>query len=211
MSCEQTRAQLRAQFDIGAPLGNGTMPHLAQCTACRAYCDRLVALQDTLGNLPLEHPTPGFTRVVRAAVAQSARGDAARRRAWAGMAAAVAVAMLVGGWLYPLPLDLPALTAAAAKELAGIEIPTWRELGQSAAALATSCLDELRSMLVTEGSALWRQVQASLAWREGLSPLILWGTLAASLFILGAVNGAEWWRLRTTTGAYSRPHGRSVR
>ena len=204
MNCTEARRLLRERFDNGQPLDEGLGAHLAGCVPCRAYRMRLAALADALAGLPLESPTAGFRERVELALARSAHAEAQQRRLAIGLALGAVAAIGAVGWFYPAPLDLAQWVSAGARQLAAFETPGWRAIGQSSWALVHSAVDGLGAVLVEQGAAVWRQVEASLSWREGMTPLIYWSTLAASVFALVAVNSAELWRLRSTTAPQGR-------
>lgn len=99
MTCAQVE-ELAAELALGSVSGTeraAALAHLARCTSCRTLVDQLARAADNLLLLaPTVEPPPGFESRVLARITAAAQPvpfepRRARRRVWAGVAAAAAV------------------------------------------------------------------------------------------------------------------------
>ena len=203
MDCRTVRRTLREQFDAGLRLGEGIETHVAECAACAHYCGKLRGLVGALVDLPLEEPSWGFPGRVQAAVTREGRRAALWRPAVMGLAAAFVAALILGGWFAPIRVDPETWLFEAKEAVTAAELPDWRAIGPGLLAEVETLWQDTRTVLVPEGLAMWRQLNSHF----GISPVLLWSTLAALLAALVGVNGAEARRLYSATS--SRMHGRT--
>lgn len=150
MNCDQALEQISAALD--AELAGGDLAdleaHLASCPACRALYEELRGIQDELLE-SVEDPPEDFHNRLMAAVAAEPVPVAgslpavkkSRRRAWAGIAAAAAVAALVlfpqwdgqgnsggNGAAIPMMADAPAGGEEAVPAEDGAILPSSRSM-----------------------------------------------------------------------------------
>ncbi|MCL4691583.1 MAG: hypothetical protein KJ060_03625 [Candidatus Hydrogenedentes bacterium] len=100
MNCATVKAWLRERFDQGLPLEEGFETHLESCDTCRAYVERLRALESSFADLPVEAPSPGFEDALVAHVRGQGRPST---MAWGvGLVAFVSVVLILVGWRVPV-------------------------------------------------------------------------------------------------------------
>ncbi len=100
MNCATVKAWLRERFDQGLPLEEGFETHLESCEKCRAYLERLRALEASFADLPVEAPSPGFEDALVAQVRGQGRPAT---MAWgAGLVACVSIVLILVGWRLPV-------------------------------------------------------------------------------------------------------------
>ena len=102
MNCEQALAAISARLDgeLSEAESRELDAHLASCASCRALAEELTELEAGLDSLPMEDApdtlAPGVMRAIRAEKSQKPqKKKAAHRTAWL-IAAAAAVALLLG-------------------------------------------------------------------------------------------------------------------
>lgn len=100
MNCATIKAWMRERFDQGLPLEDGFETHLETCDKCRAYVERLRALETSFADLPFEAPSPDFENDLVAQVRGQGRPASI---AWgAGLVACVSIMLILVGWQVPV-------------------------------------------------------------------------------------------------------------
>jgi anti-sigma factor RsiW len=100
MNCASVKSWMRERFDQSLPLEDGFETHLESCDTCRAYVERLRALDAGLTQLTVEAPSPHFDAAL---AARLRRERNAPSRTWAaGLAVVVACAFVAVGWQLPI-------------------------------------------------------------------------------------------------------------
>ncbi|MCP4645018.1 MAG: zf-HC2 domain-containing protein [bacterium] len=111
MRCNEIQALLAKRFDQGEELAAGLEAHLTGCAPCRRYASDLAALATGIRELPRPSPSPGLAAAIRHSTGSGATDTSA---AWTRPGAVLLVALTTGavvvvGWLYPVPLRLAAV------------------------------------------------------------------------------------------------------
>lgn len=184
MNCDKVKQTLRQRFDEAQPVTKGFEKHLAACPACRAYLDRLQALDGALGQLRLEGPPASLTpHIQKRLVVASMRPGVGRRAVgegrlpWAsravGFAAVVVIAAAVLGWFFPVAAEPHAWLAKL--ELWAPHLDVQSGLAAVGALARTA----------------WNQTTSQLSDVRGLSALGLWTGLVVMALFLAVFNRFE--------------------
>jgi predicted anti-sigma-YlaC factor YlaD len=177
VNCAKTRDELRSRFDNGASL-RPVPDHVRACSACRAYYDRLVALEEALGALPCE-AAPSL-RPVRGE-SPWVSGGVLSHVAAAGLAAVLIAAAGLLGWFYPMPLSLGRVAPDFTLTMPRL-VPSqmWGETRDAFAAAVRAVPD-----LVAPGMPF--------------PPVVVWSVTGGLAVLLVLVNAVEAYRMRTVS------------
>lgn len=171
MNCATVKAWLRERFDQGLPLEDGFETHFETCDKCRAYLERLRALESHFADMSVESPSPRFEDMLIARM----RGEIqASAKAWgAGVAVVVSIALVVVGWRVPVVAYVDAWLAHAA---------AWQpDFGSFLGAFMP---------FVEWGREAWASIEFPGFLRSVQSPWISGASIAVLAVILVAFNAA---------------------
>lgn len=180
MTCNDIRKALAQAFDEGLPPSTDLSVHLCECPDCRAYAERLKALDGFLHTLPLEAMRPELADAAWHAVAlKPSRAERVEPVLVAGVAV-VLTALLV--WYFPVLENARACWLWLAAFVPEAQFrPDW-------------------STLQGYADQLWNTLRMPLSQHIPVSTTILWTCAAAGLALLIGING---WAARHLDDALS--------
>lgn len=169
MDCKSAREALEISFDEGRDRAPEIESHLAECASCRRVSDELGSMEHMLASLPFEAPEGIEDRVLEAVLREESRHN--RPAVIGAMTACALVSASALNYFVP---------TRKVEEVVWSRVEAWLPETQwlGAGRPYQEQLQEFwASMMDAVGQAAW------------LSPMLVWGTLGATVALLVVLNG----------------------
>ena len=193
MKCEAVRTVLSDSFDTGELLDASVQAHLDNCATCAAWHAELDGLDGLLRQTTPVEDDPVLVARIQAAVARSSRPWVPPRWLGAGVAAAIVVLSMAGGWVIDTYGQDPALSWAAVLPTEPL-LPDWDLLRTEMVLLPMQVETEMAQM--SDGVVgVWSTTATWLSAHFQGNSILLWGACLLGLALVIVINRHEAHRL----------------